>query len=246
MSKFRARLRQTAQGAKHRPIGFTPQAPASKQPQLLIAAQADDASAAPELTSAGAGALVTTNLGELAPLAAAAAADDVPVGFHRDATTASDADRAITAGADFIIFDHTETEAAALLDPDVGRVLHLTAPATDEELRGFAAFHLDAVLVATPPEPLLVADQLSLRRVANLAGAPLIVVVPNSPGVATLHSWRDAGVLVALVPADPMAIRTAVEASSEVPPLKRPPDDRGQLALVPALSGTPADFDEDF
>ena len=240
MSKFRTRLRQTTRAARGRSIGFAP-APTESNPQLLIAAITDDPGSVPALIDAGAGTIVTTSLDALESLVEAAG--DIPVGIRHDATTAEDAERIIAAGADFIAFDHTQTHAEALLEPDLGRVLLLERDITEDELRTLAAMQLDAIIVAPPAQPLTVAGQLALRQIVDLAAAPLVVPAAEAPATSTLHAWRNAGTMAVLVPGEADLVAAAVASAVEVPSPKQPRDERGGMALVPALSGDADDDD---
>ena len=243
MSKFRTRLRQTAQGARGRSIGFAHAAASQAHSQLLIVAITDDPAAVPALIEAGAGSIVTTSLDALQGLVEAAG--DIPVGIRHDATTTEDAARIIAAGADFIAFDHTQTHAEALLEPDLGRVLLLEHEISADELRTLAPMQLDAIIVAPPPQPLTVSDQLALRRIVELATAPLVVPAAEAPATSTLHAWRNAGSMAVLVPGDASIVAAAVAATLEIPTPRQPHDDRGGIALVPALTGGTDDFEED-
>ena len=243
MSKFRTRLRQTAQGTRGRSIGFAHAASTETQSKLLIVAITDDPAAVPALIEAGAGSIVTTSLDALEGLVEAAA--DAPVGIRHDATTTADAERIIAAGADFIAFDHTQTQAEALLEPELGRILLVERDMSDEKLRTLAAMQLDAVIVAPPAQPLLVSDQLALRRIVELVAAPLVVPAAEAPATSTLHAWRNAGTMAVLVPGDPELVRAALAAAAEIPTPRPPRDERGELALVPALAGGAGDLDDD-
>ena len=211
MSSFRTRLRQTGQATQGRQIGFA-FAPASKpSAQLLVVAIVEDVSAASELVAAGAGALIETSLDSLSSVVEAA--EDVPVGVRIDATTVATADQAREAGADFIAFNDTLTEAEALIGPEPGRVLLVESDIDEEELRQFAGMRLDAIIVAPPTQPLMVRAQLALRRIATVAGAPLIVPSGEAPSTATLHAWRNGGALAVLVPGDPALVKATVAAA---------------------------------
>jgi hypothetical protein len=242
MSKFRTRLRQTTRAAG-RSIGFAP-TPTESHPQLLIAAITDDPAAVPALIEAGAGAIVTTSLDALEILVTAAG--DIPVGIRQDATTAEDAARIVAAGADFIAFDHTQTHAEALLEPDLGRVLLLERDISEDELRTLAPMQLDAIIVAPPPQPLTVAGQLALRRIVDLASAPLVVPAAEAPATTALHAWRNAGTMAVLVPGDADLVTAVVAAAIEIPNPRQPRDERGGIALVPAFAGDDGDLDDDF
>jgi hypothetical protein len=242
MSKFRTRLRQTAQSARGRSIGFAHAAASQTHSQLLIVAITDNPAAVPALIEAGAGSIVTTSLDALEGLVEAAG--DIPAGIRHDAITTEDAVRIIAAGADFIAFDHTQTHAEALLEPDLGRVLLLEHDISDDELRALAPMQLDAIIVAPPPQPLTVSDQLALRRIVELASAPLVVPAAEAPPTSTFHAWRNAGTMAVLVPGHANIVAAAVAAILEIPTPRQPLDARGSIALVPALTGGTDDSEE--
>jgi hypothetical protein len=246
MSSFRTHLRQTAQSGRGRRMGFGAAVATAPSPKLLVIAIVEDASAVPALIEAGAGALISTSLDSLEAIVAAAGG--VPVGVRVDATTVSTVEQAQEAGVDFIAFDDAQTEAAALLEPEPGRVLLIESDADEELLRTFSGMRLDAIIVAPPAQPLMVRDQLALRRIAELAGAPLIAPSGEAPTTATLHAWRNAGVLAVLVPGDSDLVKATVAAASEVPEPKPVRDDDRGIALVPAVSdgGHVEDDDDEF
>jgi hypothetical protein len=243
MSSFRTRLRQTAQGSRGRQMGFAAQAASEPNSQLLVIAIVEDASSVAGLIAAGAGALISTSLDTLD--AVVGAADEVPVGVRVDATTVAAAEQAREAGVDFIAFNDAETEAEALLEPEPGRVLLIESDVDDERLKSFSGMRLDAIITAPPAHPLMVRDQLALRRVADQAGAPLIAPSAEAPATATLHAWRNAGVLAVLVPGDEALVKATVEAAAEVPAPKPVRDDERGIALVPSAGEGGGDLEED-
>lgn len=243
MSSFRTRLRQTAQASRGRQMGFAAQAAAKSSPQLLVVAIVEDASAVPGLIEAGAGALISTSLDSLEAIVTAAG--DVPVGVRVDATTAPAAEQARTAGADFIAFNDAETDAEAFLEPEPGRVLLVESDIEEEQLRLYAGIRLDSVIVAPPAQPLKVRDQLMLRRIAELAGAPLIAPSGAAPTTETLHAWRNAGVMAVLVPGEAALVSAAVAAAAEVPAPQTPRDEERGFALVPSVAEGAGDLDDD-
>jgi len=224
-------------------MGFAAQATSKSNSQILVVAIVEDASAVAGLVEAGAGALISTSLDSLEAIVSAA--DDVPVGVRIDATTVAAAEQARTAGADFIAFNDAETDAEALLEPEPGRVLLLESDADEEQLRLYAGLRLDAVIVAPPPRPLTVRAQLRLRRITDLAGAPLIAPSGDAPSTETLHAWRNGGVLAVLVPGDVAVVTAAVEAAAEVPAPHVPKDDERGIALVPAAGDGAGELEDD-
>lgn len=243
MSSFRRRLRQTSQGSRGRQMGFAAQSSKPATAPLMVIAIVEDVSAVSGLVEAGATALISTSLDSLEAIVAAAG--DIPVGVRIDATTVDAAEQARAAGVDFIAFNDAETEAAALLEPEPGRVLLIENDVDEERLRSYAGMRLEGIITAPPAQPLMVRDQLALRRIAELAGAPLIAPSGEAPPTSTLHAWRNAGVLAVLVPGERALVEATVAAAAEVPePQPVREDDRG-IALVPAVSEGAGDHDDD-
>ncbi len=243
MSSFRTRLRQPGQASGGRQIGFAAVATAGPGRQLLTVAIVEDAAAVPALIEAGAAALISTSLASLNALVEAAG--DTPVGVRVDATTVADAERAREAGVDFIAFNDGETEAEALLEHEPGRVLLIESDVDDERLRMLAGMRLDAIIIAPPARPLMVRDQLRLRRIAVAADAPLIAPSGEAPTTATLHAWRNAGTLAVLVPGDVSLVAATVAATEQVPAPQPQRDDDRAIALVPSVGDGAGDLDDD-
>jgi len=224
-------------------MGFAARAAGEPGAQLLVVAIVDDAASVPGLLEAGAGALISTSMDNLAAIVAAAG--QAPVGVRMDATTVASAAQAREAGADFIAFNDTQTEAEALLEPEPGRVLLIESNIDEEQLRLFSGIRLDAIIVAPPAQPLLVRDQLALRRIVDLAGAPLIAPTGDAPSTETLHAWRNAGVLAVLVPGDRALVEATRAAAAKVPAPQPVRDEERGFALVPAVAESAADLDDD-
>jgi hypothetical protein len=183
--------------------------------------------------------------------ATVAAAGDLPVGVRLDAATADAVRGAVAAGADFFIFDDDQTPATALLPEgngarrdEPGRVLHLDANPSEERLRSITALALDAMLVEGVGSAMTVRDQLTLRRAAELASAPLMAAAAGAPASETLQVWRDAGTRLVLIPGDAATVRATVAAVAEVPPPRRARDDR-DTPIIPAFAGHQHDHDHD-
>jgi hypothetical protein len=243
MSSFRTRLRQTAQASRGRQMGFAATATSESRAQLLVAAIVDDASEVGALIEAGAGALIATSVDALEAIVSAAG--EAPVGVRADATTVATAQQAREAGVDFIAFNDAETEAEALLEQDPGRVLLVESEMSEEQLKLYSGLRLDAVIVAPPPAPMTVRDQLTLRRIAELTGAPLIVPTAEAPSTEALHAWRNAGTLAVLVPGEAALVSATVEAAKAVPAPQAPRDEERGIALVPSVAGHGEEFEDD-
>src|SRR5690606_4491586 len=76
---------------------------------------------------------------------------------------------------------------------DIGCVLLLGADQDEQRLRSVAAIDLDAVLVEAEADLITVREQIELRRVAGLTGAPILLRSIGRPDAAILEAWRDAG-----------------------------------------------------
>ncbi|MDE2695809.1 MAG: hypothetical protein OXH97_04745 [Chloroflexota bacterium] len=242
MSKLRERIRSTRE-RRSVPFGFGPRSrEAESQRHVLVLAEVDDADAAAAAASAGADALLA---GADGIEAVVEGADGRPVGARVEAATSADADALIEAGADFLVFDDAQTEAAALLRPDLGHVALLEdATAAEEDLRLLQPLDLDAILLPSARVAATVRDQLLTRRIAELTRKPLIVPVDGSVDATQLEVWRDAGALVALVAGDAASIEAVVAAAVAVPAPRERREDRPN-ALVPSPASGLLDEDDD-
>ena len=242
MSKLRERISSTRE-RRSAPFGFGPRSRTTEsQRHVLVLADVDGAEAASQAVAAGADALLS---GADGIEAAVEAADGRPVGARVDAATSDGADALIEAGADFLAFDDAQTEAAALLRPELGHVALLAdASAAEEELRLLQPLDLDAILLPSARAAATVRDQLLTRRIAELTRKPLIVPVDASVDATQLEVWRDAGALVALVSGDAEAVAAVVAAAAAVPAPRERREDRPN-ALVPSPAAGLLDEDDD-
>ncbi|MCY4455851.1 MAG: hypothetical protein OXC56_05990 [Chloroflexi bacterium] len=242
MSKLRERIRSTRE-RRSAPFGFGPRSRTTEsQRHILVLADVDGVEAASGAVAAGADALLSQAEGIEA---AVEAADGRPVGARIEAATSDAADALIEAGADFLVFDDAQTEAAALLRTELGHVALLAdASAAEEELRLLQPLDLDAILLPSARAAATVRDQLLTRRIAELTRKPLIVPVDASADATQLEVWRDAGALVALVSGDAGAVEAVVAAAAAVPAPRERREDRPN-ALVPSAAAGPMDEDDD-
>ena len=242
MSKLRDRLRDTAR-RRRGGLGFAPDA-SSESAQVLVLAEVADEDAARAAVAAGAGALIFT--GDAAGLATAArAAGDAPLGRRLEAATGDDAETAAEAGADFFLFDDGRAAADALLERRLGRVLLLDGDPDEERLRMLAPLGLDAILLPAPGDAPTVRDQLRLRRIVELARAPLIIPAAGPVTASALEVLRDAGAPAVLVPADRAdTLPAVVEAAQQVRPLREHNEERPE-ALLPSVAAAAHDDEDD-
>ena len=230
MSKFRTRLRNV--GRTTGGFGFAV-ATQPKPRYILVVAEAADAAAATAAGEAGADAVVLRQ-GDAATLGALSG--KTVAGVWLEDANGSAVTMVRDAGADFFVFDDARASASALTPPEIGRILLLGPDQDAERLRSVSPIDLDAVIVAAEAGTITVRDQLALRRVATLTGAPLLIAAGGAPDTASLEAWRDAGALAVLVSGDAAAVRRVVEAADAVPaPRKREDRDR-----VTPLIGAPS------
>lgn len=248
MSKLRRQIRNLGRPASGG-LGFQRARSTERTLQVIVAAEVANGSEATAAIEAGAHVLVAT---AGAVVDAVAAAGTRPVGVRLEAATADAIASAVAAGADFVIFDDASTPAVALLRPHddtsepAGRLLILGADRSEERLRAAAGLGADAVLLDGIAADLTVRDQLALRRISELAGAPLAISASTAPSTSALRTWRDAGAPILLVPGGDVAtVRAAVAAAAGVPPTRRPREDR--QVFVPSLAAhVHEEEDEDF
>lgn len=242
MSKLRTRIREIGRPGDG-PLGFARLAEHDARRHMLVMAQVADGEAARAAIEAGADVLLAASASAVA--AAVEAAGSRPVGARLESGSAADAAAAVEAGADFLVFDDAQTEARALSGHDAGRVLLLDDDRSEERLRSLAGLALDAVLAGDVGAQMTVRDQLRLRRVVELSGAPLVVAADAGVNEAVLETWRDAGAPIVLVTGGADAVRAVVEAAGRVP-APRKPRASGAMPLVPAASTTAShDHDDD-
>src|SRR5690606_36795142 len=107
----------------------------------------------------------------------------------------------------------------------------------EQRLRTVAAIDLDAILVEAEADLITVREQLELRRVAGMTGAPLLVRSIGRPDAGILEAWRDAGAPAVLVPAGDVA--AVLEAARNVPAPRRSTERR-----LPILGGLVREAEE--
>jgi hypothetical protein len=125
----------------------------------------------------------------------------------------------------------------------MGSVLILGADQDEQRLRAVGVIDLDAVLVEADADTITVREQIELRRVAILAGAPILLRALGQPDTAMLEAWRDAGAPAVLVPAAQVAATLA--AAREVAAPRRTDERRLPILGGPVTEAAHEHDDED-
>ncbi len=235
MSKFRTRLRDI--GRSPGGMGFAAIARQERPRHVIVVAEAASAAEGQAATEAGADAVIFT--GSVPP----GAPSRVPVGVWLEEATRDEVQAAREAGADFFLFDDGRTHAAAITVEEIGAVLLLGADQDEQRLRAVAAIELDAVLVEAEADLITVREQIELRRVAALTGAPILLKSVGRPDAAILEAWRDAGAPAVLVPA--ADVSATLEAARAVPAPRRTSDRRLLVLGGPAQEAPEHEHDHD-
>jgi len=235
MSKFRTRIRDIG----HAPggMGFAAIARQERPRYVIVVAEATSAEEATAAVEAGADAVVMAG-GQTAGVSVKA-----PVGVRMEDATRDEVTAAREAGADFFLFDDGRTHAGALTVDDIGCVLLLGADQDEQRLRSVAAIDLDAVLVEAEADLITVREQIELRRVAGLTGAPILLRSIGRPDAAILEAWRDAGAPAVLVPAADTA--ATLEAARAVPAPRRSTERRLAILGGPAREAEDHEHDHE-
>lgn len=238
MSKLSEAMTRTLR-REARSIGFAANNAQRTASMLVIARVAAAQAGAPR----GADAVITPDTSALSDGAAALWGTEAPV---RDREGA----RALRqAGADFIVFSDDTTDAAVLLEEDLGFVMRVALDATDTYLRTVEGLSLDALLVPGLEGSLTVRRTLDLRRIAGFARKALILAVHPEISPVDLEALRDCGV-IGVVAEDAEAVAALRGKVDALPPRRRPKDARGSTVLLPAAVAigrgeAPDDPDED-
>ena len=243
MSKLRDRIRNVAR-RRRGGLGFAPAADASGGGHVLVLAEVTDAAGARSASEAGAAALLYA--GDHSSVGAVVeAATGLPVGCRLEAATAEETATVAEVGADFFVLDDGRADAESLLERRLGRVLLLDREPDEERLRMLASLDLDAVLIPGPPSTPTVRDQIRLRRIFELARAPLVIPADGAVPASTLEVWRDAGAPAVLVPAERSdTLAAVIQAASEVPPPRQRREERPD-PLLPAIGAAAGNDDND-
>jgi len=233
MSKFRTRIRDI--GRAPGGMGFAAIARQERPRYMIVVAEAASADEANAALEAGADAVV------FAGSVPGGFSTKVAIGVRIEDATRDEVTAARDAGADFFLFDDGRSHAAALAVEEIGSVLLLGADQDEQRLRSVSAIDLDAILVEAEADLITVREQLELRRVAAMTGAPILLKSNGRPDADILEAWRDAGAPAVLVPAADTA--AVLEAAKAVPAPRRSTERR--LAILGGLAQEAEDHDHE-
>ena len=176
---------------------------------------------------------------------ATVAAGAIPIGFQPSTLTSASAAASHEAGASFVVFDPTTTNADALLNDELEYCVRVALDADEAELRAIGSLRPVLIVLTGIHDPLPVTTMLALRRTVMLTGAPAAVPVAPEASAPFLQSLRDSGVV---------AVGLANTSSTEVDALRTRIADlpehtlkhRGDMdATIPGIvPGEDDDFDE--
>jgi hypothetical protein len=219
-----------------RPIGFGALA-AKPNPTMILIAQAASAAEARKAADQGADGIITH---------AADGPGESVNAFWGTQAVLKDREAARTLvkrGGDFLVFDEN-TDAAVLLEEDLGYVMRIALDAPDTFLRSIESFQqIDALLVPPLEDALTVRRALELRRIAISTRKALLLPVRNDIEPSALEALRDCGVIgvVATGAAGAAALRPKIDGLG---PRRRAKDTRA-VRLAPIGAGVSVRVDED-
>jgi len=239
MSKLADRIR-LALRTEQPPMGFAAASARAARPSLLVGVVVSSLSAerAGEAASRGADtclfAASDPKEGELQE--ALTALGDTPAGLLPRQTDRSSLDRLAEAGLDYLAFT-LETPAAALLHPQLGRVLVLEGELSDALLRTLDPMPVDAIYLRSWKGPLTVRGHMELQRIAGFSRKPLMIPVPAQVDGPELEALREAGVVILAVDGDRRenleALPALRQAVSSLPARRRRREERPEAILPP-------------
>jgi hypothetical protein len=242
MGKFTDIIKKASQvGAK--PMGFRAAVPAQNRSRLLLVAALTEIEGAADLaTGADIALLPVTKTTAKSVDKVCKAKTDISWGARLKASGAEAAKPAVEAGCDFVVFPPDTTFTT--LKSEAARVLEVDSEIEDGLLRSAGDLPLDAVFLR-PDESddyrLTWAHLMLIHECAEIAGKPLLVMVPadiSGDGLLALWEAGALGVVVTAAAARPKAVaelRELIDKQAFSAPGKR----RKAAPSVPYISGAP-------
>ena len=247
MSKLSDLIRKASR-PEPAPLGFAARAVGGGKPTLLVIVRlsSGDAGKADEATKKGADAVIIEGADAGRVKDAIAKAGSVVLGARPSHSDRKAVVAMRDAGADFVILEPESASAEATLEEKIGFVLDHRGDADDTDLRLLGDLGLDAMIVASPPERLTLAELLKIRRIAALTRVPLLVAVKHDSESGYLHALRDSGVAGVIVDSSAIGklgdLRVRIES---LPARGRRREERAEAVLPAATPGHDEDFDDD-
>lgn len=234
------------------PLGFG-RGPTQRAPTMLLAALVSEHWAQGVADAVAGGAdlvLLVGRANEKEVAGAVAAADGRSCGLVADQSEAAGVSKLREAGLDFAAVE-PQAPATALLNEELGLILHLKEDLTDIQLRTIEPLPFEAIYLERDASSLTILRQMDLQRVSGLARKPLLMAARTDVEQDDLLCLRDAGaVLVAL----DLKERGALEALprlrgmiNALPPRRKPRrEGRDEVTLPGAAHAAESEEEEEF
>jgi hypothetical protein len=194
--------------------------------------------------------LETEKLGAKALTAASKALDGAVWGVRIKAVGSDEVENLKASGADFIVFEASDTRASVLGEEELGAFLSVGPDLGEEEAQAVHGLPIDGVAIEVDANsfPLTIETLMRLHRPVT-SGAHAIVLSDFDPKTLTagdLEAMRGAGVSALALPAASKADLGALRKTiADLPEPKHAQDDT--MALIPhsGAADEQEDFDED-
>ncbi len=186
MSKFIDRLKQIS-APPPKVMGFRQNNETTARLKIQLAAVVQRSSDSLINKLSAADTIIINDIKQLSP--------DIPWGFAAEKVSREEVDKALTAGADFVVLAADEE----VLPPDknTGKVLQLDASVSDILLRAVNELPLDAVLVTGDNETgtaITWRKLMQFRRFSGLVSKPVLVFIPLEVSSAELQLIWEMGI----------------------------------------------------
>lgn len=244
MSKLLDRLDSIARGTP-RAMGFAATTRGEPVPQLALVAWITDPAkvdAAP-LAEAGVDGYVLheSTMGKDGSPQRPDALKELPYGVMVEGADLEKVDGYRKQGADFLVFDTTDTPIDLLEEGDCARALRVTADMEEAQLRGLEDLPVDLVILRKPaPDgPLTLTHMLAISGIRAATSRYLLLEWSADLTSRELVHLRDAGVdgiVVNVTEAQPSVVPSLRETISALPQ-RKPRGEQRSVAMLPRDGG---------
>ncbi len=244
MSKLLDRLDSIARGTP-KAIGFAATTSVEPVPQLAMVAwlaDPDKVDAAP-LAEAGVDGFVLhqSAVGEDGSPQRPDALADMPYGIMVEQSDPEKVDAYRKQGADFLVFDITDTPIDLLEEGDCARVLRVPADLEEAQLRGLEDLPVDLVVIRKPsPEgPLTLTHMLAISGIRAATSRYLFLEWSADLTARELVLLRDAGIdgIVVNVTEAESTVIPSLRGKISALPQRKPRGEQRSIAMLPRDSG---------